>query len=212
MRRRLPLLGLLLVSGLAACGGGADDGGFALPTGSTSAGPSVGAPGLPPLPSLTAAPGLPSATSSRSASPTGAASTTTSTARAATPTTARPTTARPTTAQPTTARPTSARPTTARPTTARPTTAQPTTAAPAPTTARVSMGENFFSPRSVTVARGGTVTTSNDGRIDHDWVGPFWDSDNMAPGDTFTVTFPSAGTFDYVCTYHGGMAGSVTVR
>ena len=87
-----------------------------------------------------------------------------------------------------------------------------TTTAPTASTARLSMGDNFFSPRSLTVSRGTRVTASNDGRIDHDWVGPFWNSRNMEPGDAFTVTFPDAGTFDYECTYHGGMLGSITVR
>jgi plastocyanin len=34
----------------------------------------------------------------------------------------------------------------------------------------------------------------------------------MNPGATFTRTFPSAGTFQYHCTIHPGMVGTVTVQ
>ena len=203
-RALLGVLGLPVV--LASCGG-SEDVRFAVsppPSVLATSGPQV----VGQTPSAVAATARPSRTPTPTLTRAPSATPTRTTAGpSARVTTAAPTTARPTTAGPTTARPTTARPTTARPTSARPTTARPT----APSSARVSMGENFFSPRTVTVARGGTVTTSNDGRIDHDWVGPFWDSDNMEPGDTFTVTFPNAGSFDYVCTYHGGMTGTVTV-
>jgi plastocyanin len=38
-------------------------------------------------------------------------------------------------------------------------------------------------------------------------------SGNLAPGDTFEVTFTQPGTYDYFCQYHlPGMTGTITVR
>jgi plastocyanin len=36
-------------------------------------------------------------------------------------------------------------------------------------------------------------------------------SGNMAPDQTFTYTFTSPGTYNYVCSYHSWMKGTVTV-
>ncbi|HYT81895.1 MAG TPA: Ig-like domain-containing protein [Gemmatimonadales bacterium] len=92
-----------------------------------------------------------------------------------------------------------------------------TTAIVAPTTASVSVGNNFFDPQSVTIAAGGTVTWT--------WVGlptvghnvtfaggtPANCANETAAGATCQRTFSTAGTFNYSCTNHPGMNGSVTV-
>ncbi len=72
-----------------------------------------------------------------------------------------------------------------------------------------------FVPPEVTVAAGDTVTWTNNDTVGHDVTGDDFSSGEagaMGGGDTFEFTFDQAGTFDYVCTVHPGMEGSVTVE
>jgi plastocyanin len=72
-----------------------------------------------------------------------------------------------------------------------------------------------FNPDSVTVKAGDTVTWTNNDSVGHDVTGDDFksgDAGAMQNGDTFAQTFDKAGTFDYVCTVHPGMEGSVTVK
>jgi plastocyanin len=72
-----------------------------------------------------------------------------------------------------------------------------------------------FNPANVTIDAGQTVTWTNDDSVGHDVTGDDFksgDPGGMQNGDTFKHTFETAGTFDYVCTVHPGMEGSVTVR
>jgi plastocyanin len=39
-----------------------------------------------------------------------------------------------------------------------------------------------------------------------------FDSGNMAAGATYSYTFSTAGTYNYHCTYHSGMTGTVMVN
>ncbi len=78
----------------------------------------------------------------------------------------------------------------------------------------VSIGENFFSPSSLTVEVGDTVFWTNQGNLVHTVTSAtpagVLDSGNIAPGETYSFTFTSVGTFNYRCIYHP-MTGSVTV-
>jgi plastocyanin len=78
----------------------------------------------------------------------------------------------------------------------------------------VSVGDNFYSPRSVTIDVGDTVTWSNNGAAQHSATaddGSF-DTGVFGPGASRSHTFNSAGTFDYFCTVHGqAQSGTVTV-
>jgi plastocyanin len=81
-------------------------------------------------------------------------------------------------------------------------------------TASVDVRDNSFSPDSVRVVAGGTVT----------WTWGGYDSHNVTfatPGvgnsetqimGTHDVTFAEAGTFEYQCTRHSGMNGKVLVQ
>ena len=72
-----------------------------------------------------------------------------------------------------------------------------------------------FNPAEVSVAVGDTVTWTNNDSVGHDVTADSFSSGDpggMAPGDTFEQTFDEAGTFDYVCTVHPGMEGSVVVE
>jgi plastocyanin len=79
----------------------------------------------------------------------------------------------------------------------------------------VSMENIKFNPQNVTIDAGDTVTWVNDDSVGHDVTADDFKSGDpgaMQNGDTFEHTFDAAGTFDYVCTVHPGMEGTVTVR
>lgn len=81
-------------------------------------------------------------------------------------------------------------------------------------TSSVGVGNNLFSPANIQVAVGTTVTWTWDASaITHNVTF----ADGVGSGDkganaTFTRTFSAAGTFQYQCTLHSGMAGSVLVK
>ncbi len=89
-------------------------------------------------------------------------------------------------------------------------------AAPAAKTVTVrAMDGNMFSPATVTINVGDTVTWVNaDTDTPHNSVSndDLWDSGNMNSGAKFSHTFDTAGTFAYTCTYHAGMNGTVIVK
>jgi plastocyanin len=85
--------------------------------------------------------------------------------------------------------------------------------AQAAASATVSIGDNFYSPASVSVAVGDTVTWANNGQAQHSATaddGSF-DTGVFGPGGSRSHTFNQAGTFSYFCTVHG-QAQSGTVR
>ena len=88
----------------------------------------------------------------------------------------------------------------------------------------VSIGDNFYSPATVTINAGDSVTwtnggnsphtvTSNDGLFDSSPDCPNNIDACIGPGEGYTHTFSSVGTFDYYCKVHGfTMAGTVVVE
>jgi len=85
--------------------------------------------------------------------------------------------------------------------------------AQASASASVSIGDNFYSPASVSIAVGDTVNWSNNGQAQHSATaddGSF-DTGVFGPGASRSQTFTRAGTFSYYCTVHG-QAQSGTVR
>jgi plastocyanin len=78
----------------------------------------------------------------------------------------------------------------------------------------VSAQDNSFSPGTLEVRVGDTVTFTNDGGVDHTVTatsGAQFDSGSLAPGATFKFTAEKAGTVSYVCTFHPGMQGTIEV-
>ncbi|HET8757999.1 MAG TPA: cupredoxin domain-containing protein [Solirubrobacteraceae bacterium] len=78
----------------------------------------------------------------------------------------------------------------------------------------VSAQDNTFSPGTLKVHVGDTVTFTNDGGVDHTVTatsGAKFDSGSLAPGATFKFTAEKAGTVSYVCTFHPGMQGTIEV-
>jgi plastocyanin len=81
--------------------------------------------------------------------------------------------------------------------------------------AKVSLKGIKFNPANVTVKAGDKVTWTNNDSVGHDVTGDNFKSGEaggMQNGDTFAHTFDKKGTFDYVCTVHSGMEGSVIVK
>jgi hypothetical protein len=77
----------------------------------------------------------------------------------------------------------------------------------------VNMGDFFFSPASVSVAVGDTVTWHNSGDAPHTATannGSF-DTGTINSGGSGSHTFNSPGTFSYICTIHPNMKGTVRV-
>jgi plastocyanin len=70
-----------------------------------------------------------------------------------------------------------------------------------------------YSPNTVTVNVGDTVTWTNQDASAHTATssGNF-NTGNIAQNASKSVTFNSAGTFDYICTIHPTMQGTVVVR
>lgn len=81
--------------------------------------------------------------------------------------------------------------------------------------AGVTIADFSFTDATLTVNAGDTVTWTNNGAVAHtvtsDVAGTF-DSGNLAPGQTFSFTFPAAGNFDYHCSIHTQMKGNVSVN
>jgi plastocyanin len=74
---------------------------------------------------------------------------------------------------------------------------------------------NFaFAPTTLTIPVGTTVTWTNQDEEPHTVVsndGSTFHSPGMGTKGTYTFTFTNAGTFDYVCSIHPFMHGSVVV-
>lgn len=71
-----------------------------------------------------------------------------------------------------------------------------------------------FAPTSVTVKTGDVVEWDNGSSVAHNVTFDAYQSitsDTMNNGDTYQVKFTKAGTYQFHCTFHPGMDGSVTV-
>ena len=83
---------------------------------------------------------------------------------------------------------------------------------------RVSIKDNFFSPRSISVRRGGKVTWTRRGSNPHNVTftkvprGASRRGSSTKTSGRFTRSFSKRGTYRYVCTIHSGMRGSVTAK
>jgi plastocyanin len=78
-------------------------------------------------------------------------------------------------------------------------------------TLTVSVKDNFFSPKSISIAQGTTLKWVWRGNSFHNVVGGSIRSAVKNKG-TFTHKFSKRGTYTFVCTVHTGMAMKVTVH
>jgi plastocyanin len=79
---------------------------------------------------------------------------------------------------------------------------------------QVSMKDIKFNPGTVTIKAGGKVTWTNDDSVGHDVTADDFESGSpggIEGGSTFSHTFKKAGTYNYVCSVHPGMKGTVKV-
>lgn len=81
--------------------------------------------------------------------------------------------------------------------------------------ARATIKDFTFRPGRLVVVAGARVTWVNEDTANHNVT--FADKriktiPNLRKGQQGVITFPSAGSFSYVCTYHPGMAGTVVVQ
>jgi plastocyanin len=85
-------------------------------------------------------------------------------------------------------------------------------AMPAATTITISAMQ--FSPATLSVPSGSTVTWLNQDDRDHtvSSVGGGFTSGNIRPGGSFSHTFTSTGSYTYRCEYHPRMQGTVQVN
>ena len=93
--------------------------------------------------------------------------------------------------------------------------AGPEAPAAAPAASSVMIMNYAYSPATLTVPVGTTVTWTNDDQAPHTVTsssGPAkLDSPQLAQGDTWSFTFTKPGTYAYYCAVHPDMKGTVTV-
>lgn len=80
----------------------------------------------------------------------------------------------------------------------------------APEAGHVNVVDNRFEPSTIEIQPGDTVTWDFQGAVQHNVVGEDFESEIKRSG-TFEHTFNSAGSYDYRCTLHPGMNGTVQV-
>jgi plastocyanin len=86
--------------------------------------------------------------------------------------------------------------------------------ADAQTTHAVTIQNFAFSPASLTINVGDTVTWTNMDSATHTATatdGSF-DTGNIAQGESGSITFDTAGTFNYICSIHPNMTGTIVVQ
>jgi plastocyanin len=82
---------------------------------------------------------------------------------------------------------------------------------------QVFMQGTSFSPATITVSAGTTITWFNKGGVNHtvtsDTTGLF-NSGDVVPGSSYSFKFTNPGTYPYKCIYHVsmGMVGTVIVK
>ena len=69
-----------------------------------------------------------------------------------------------------------------------------------------------FTPNTITIQAGESVTFVNADDDEHTATGPGFDTGKMLPGDSVTITFDTPGTYDFVCQFHSEMRGTVIVE
>ena len=75
----------------------------------------------------------------------------------------------------------------------------------------VTIRDFSFAPKAISIGVGDTVTWSNQGKQPHTATGPGFDTGTLKQGQSASHTFAKAGTFNYICTIHPFMKGTVVV-
>jgi plastocyanin len=91
----------------------------------------------------------------------------------------------------------------------------PATTTPPPSTPNAVAIQNFaFGPASLTITKGATVTWKNNDNVPHTATSDdgSWDTGNIAPGGSKSLSFANAGSFAYHCTVHSMMKATLVVQ
>ena len=91
-------------------------------------------------------------------------------------------------------------------------TVEQSSAVDAPLEGTVELENSAFSPNTVTIKRGGTVTFENNDATTHTVTSDSFDSGDLAKGETFEQTFTKTGSYSIKCKYHPGMMMKVIVK
>ena len=75
----------------------------------------------------------------------------------------------------------------------------------------IDISEMRFNPNVIDINQGDTVRWINRGDMPHTIQGDFGGTTMINPGDRYEFTFTSAGNFDYICSLHPSMTGTVRV-
>jgi plastocyanin len=78
-------------------------------------------------------------------------------------------------------------------------------------TVDVSIKDFAFNPEAVTISAGDTVKWTNLDSATHTIKGPDFESDTLRDGDSYSFVFAKAGVYEYECSLHPSMKGTVTV-
>lgn len=87
------------------------------------------------------------------------------------------------------------------------------TASPA-ITVTVNIADNRFQPATLNVKAGTTVTWVHTGQVTHNVLSvqvADLRSPDLRPGDRYSYTFKTPGSYTYYCSYHEGMSATITV-
>ena len=76
----------------------------------------------------------------------------------------------------------------------------------------VDIQNSAFNPQSVAISTGDTVRWKNMDSIAHTVRGPAFESEVLEEGDTYEFLFTDAGTYNYDCSIHPSMKGTVVVK
>jgi plastocyanin len=86
-----------------------------------------------------------------------------------------------------------------------------------PAVVKVSIGDNFYKPKDLTIKRGQSISWRNQGAVAHTVTSDSdsavkFDSGTLEPGGVYALKPGAAGKITYYCTIHGKVqSGTVTV-
>ena len=77
----------------------------------------------------------------------------------------------------------------------------------------VEIADFAYAPADLTITAGDTVTWTNLDAVAHTATdtGGAWDTGLLEQGESASITFTAAGTYEYLCTPHPSMTGRITV-
>jgi plastocyanin len=96
-----------------------------------------------------------------------------------------------------------------------PTPVRPTPTPKPPVTIVITIQNSGYTPKTVTVPPGSTLIFENKSSLDHNVIqtnGNVLVSKNIPPGGKFTKKLTKPGTYQYECSYHPFMVGTIIVE